>query len=481
MNNTPYFPAFRPKLAALGRRAASVRNRSTQEIEAEFGRYLPPSLLEPTAKGPGSRRRLFPMARTFWCFLWQTLQPHTSCRAVVRKVQAQLEHQRLQVDENTSAYCQARSRLPAHLLTGAFHQSARAAEQRSALIRLFGNRPVKVVDACTFQLPDTPANRKAYPYPAGQKRGCGFPVLKTLAIFSLASGAFLHFATGTWRTSEGSLLWRLMTTVQPGDIWLGDRVFGAFVFLASLPARQADALFRLHHARKLDLRNATKLGRNDWLVTFHKFPYLRAPYLSARDWMALPDSIQVRVIHAHIPIKGFRTRDLWLVSTLLDPLAYPAEELIALYFRRWEIELSFRDIKTTMGMEALSCRSPAMILKELIVFLIAHNCIRAVMAEAAHTHDVPRQRISFKGTVDTLRSFLPELLNAHSLRGFQRLHRRLLQILAFDLLPLRPNRSEPRAVKHRPKPYPLLTKPRRQFKAPVHKGARRGRQRVLLS
>jgi len=479
MNNTPYFPAFRPKLAALGRRAASTRNRSAQEIEAEFGRYLPKTLLEPTAHGAGSRQRVFTVARTFWCFLWQVLQPRTPCRAVVRKVQAEVESQRFQVDENTSAYCQARKRLPLNVLRTALHQSAGAAQERSKHGPRFHDRPVKIVDASSCQLPDTPPNRKDWPYPAGQKRGCGFPVLKALVLFCLASGAFLQFATGTWCTSDASLLWQLMPTMLPGDILLGDRAFGAFVFLASLLQRHADGLFRLHQARKLDLRNAIKLGKNDWLISLHKPMNQRAPYVSIKEWNGLPDSIQVRVIHAHIPIKGFRTQELWLVTTFLDPVAYPIEDLIALYFRRWDIELSFRHIKTTMGMETLRCHTPPMVLKEFLLFLIAHNCLRALIAEAAQTHDVPRERISFKGTVDALRSFLPELLHARSLRAIHRLRRRLLEILALDLVPLRPDRSEPRAVKRRPKPYPLLTKPRHRFQATIHKGAGRSHQRVL--
>lgn len=478
MNHTPYFPAFRPKLAALGRRAASTRNRSAQELEIELGRYLPPRLFLPSARGAGSRERLYTTSRTFWCFLWQVLRPHTSCRAVVRKVQAEGENQRLQIHENTSAYCQARKRLPRNTLRAAFDQSAHAAQQRSTRGPAFHGRPVKVVDASTCQLPDTRDNRKAYPYPAGQKRGCGFPVLKALVLFSLASGAFLEFATATWRTSDVRLLWALMPTVRFGDILLGDRAFGTFVFLASLLQRQADGLFRLHQARKLDLRNAKKLGKNDWLILLPK-PDQPAPYLSEEEWKALSDRIQVRVIHAHLHIKGWRTRELWLVTTFLDPVAYPAEELLALYFRRWEIELSFRHIKTTMGMETLRCRTPPMVLKEFLLFLIAHNCLRALIAEAAQTHDVPRERISFKGTADALRSFLPELLHARSLRTINRLRRRLLEILAADLVPLRPNRSEPRAVKRRPKPYPLLTKPRHRFQAPVHKGAGRSHQRVL--
>ncbi len=168
-------------------------------------------------------------------------------------------------------------------------------------------------------------------------------------------------------------------------------------------------------------------------------------------------------------VKGFRTKKLWIVTTLLDASLYPADDIINLYFRRWEMELSFRDLKTTMGMEELRCRTPQMIEKELRMFLIAHNFLRALMAEAARTHQIACRIISFKGTVDAVRSFMPVMLRTSSRLSLQRLHKRLLDILAEDFLPDRSGRREPRAVKRRPKPYPLLTKPRRTFKELPHK------------
>lgn len=192
--------------------------------------------------------------------------------------------------------------------------------------------------------------------------------------------------------------------------------------------------------------------------------------MTQEEWKALPASITVRIIRSRLQIKGFRTKTMWIVSTLLDSQLYSATAICDLYLQRWQMELSFRDVKTTMAMESLRCRSPGMTEKELRVFLIAYNCVRALMAEAAITHSLPRQRISFKGTIDSLRSFAPVMLRTTSKRSRAHLHSRLLAILAADALPIRPDRSEPRAVKKRPKPYPLLTKPRHIFKALPHKG-----------
>ena len=477
--NTPYFSAWRSKLAAYGRRAA--RYRCAAEVENAFSRFLPRDLLAQTPRGVGSRKRIYTRTLTFWCFIWQVLQPHTACRAVVRKVQAEHETRRRRIDESSSAYCQARARLPLTLVQNGMEQSAQCAD-RLALHRVPGwNRPVKVIDATSFQTPDTLDNEKRYHYPTGQKKGCGFPVMRALAIFSLASGAISNIGTAACYTGEMVMLKPLWPTLLPGDIALGDRMYGCFVFLAAMPLQGVDVVARLSKSRNLDLRHATKLGPNDWLTSLPK-PDKPPAYLTPAEWKALPASISVRIIRSRIQIKGFRTRTIWIVTTLLDAQIYPASAICDLYLQRWQMELSFRDLKTTMGMESLRCRTPDMIEKELRVFLIAYNCVRALMVEAAITNALPRQRISFKGAVDSLRSFAPVMLRTNSKPSRARLYARLLDILGADALPLRPGRSEPRAVKKRPKPYPLLTQSRHRFKALPHKGkAALKRQQVILT
>jgi len=465
--NTPYFSAWRSKLAAYGRRVA--RYRCAAEIENEFSRFLPRTLLTQTLRGVGSRKRIYTRKLTFWCFVWQVLQPNTACRAVVRKVQAEHETRRRKIDESTSGYCQARARIPLTLVQNGMEQSAQCAD-RMALHRLPGwIRPVKVIDATSFRTPDTQSNQEQYHYPTGQKRGCGFPVMRALAIFSLASGAISQIVTAACYTGEMVMLKSLWRTLLPGDIALGDRMYGCFVFLAAMPLQGVDVVARLTQGRNLDLRHAAKLGPNDWRTFLPKPPKSPA-YMTPDEWKALPAAIPVRIIRSRIQIKGFRTKTLWIVTTLLDAQRYPAPAIGDLYLQRWQMELSFRDLKTTMGMESLRCRTPDMVEKELRVFLIAYNCVRALMAEAAVTHALPRQRISFKGTIDALRSFTPLMLRATSKPSRTRLHSRLLEILAADALPVRPGRCEPRAVKKRPKNYPLLTKHRRIFKELTHKG-----------
>ena len=181
-------------------------------------------------------------------------------------------------------------------------------------------------------------------------------------------------------------------------------------------------------------------------------------------WARTPATLTVRIVRFRVATKGYRTRLILLVTTLLDPKLYPLEELAALYARRWRLELCFRDLKTQMGMEQLRCQTPAMVEKEALAYLVAHNLVRCVIAEAIARYRVELDRVSFKGTVDALRQYSQTMVQARSRQKQQELWDDLLSNLARDLVPLRPRRPEPRAVKHRPKPFPLLTRPRHLFK-----------------
>jgi hypothetical protein len=465
--NTPYFPAWRRKLAAVDRRVARCRQQSAVELESQCRNFLSEHSLQPPKDGKKRRACVFELSRVFWCFLWQAIQPRTSCRAVVRQIQAFCETQRRPIDESTSAYCQARMRLPLRCMRQALRDSAQSADRLSRQGVPDWKRAIKVFDATTARLADTDANRELYPYPSGQRLGCGFPVMKVLGMYSLASGAILQAVLAPWSVHDMRLFQDLWSDLQPGDIAMGDRAFGAYLGMAMLPLRGVDVVTRLHQSRQFNPRKAEKIGPSDWLVTWTRPK--RPDYLSEEQWAAVPEQITVRIIHVRVHIKGFRTKELWLSTTLLDPIAYPAEQIAQLYLRRWDMELCFRDLKTTMGMEELRCQSPAMVEKELLAFLIAHNFIRCLIAQASTTHQIPRTRISFKGAVDAARSFHQAMRLAKSRRHALQLHRRLLEILAADLLPLRPGRSEPRAVKRRPKNYQRLTKPRHCFKEVPHR------------
>ena len=366
------------------------------------------------------------------------------------------------------ADAQSKYRLPQQRLEKVMQATATAADSRAGEGGTLQGRPIKVVDGSTTQLADPAKNQVEYPQPSTQKKGGGFPVMKLAVLFSLASGAILHAITGTLHMHDLRLSRQLWDCLKSGDIFMGDRAYGEYGTVAGLKQRAVDVIARLHQARKVDFRKAKRLGKNDGLFTW-KRGCQRSKIFTKQEWSLLPESIQVRILRFIVDVPGFRSHQITLVTTLLDPKLFPAHELAKAYARRWRLEMCLRDIKTTLGMEALRCQSPAMSRKEMFAFLIAHNLTRCVMAEAASFYDADLERISFKGTLDALRQYSAAISAARNRKVRQELWQDLLLNLVRDHVPLRPNRSEPRARKRRPKPYPLLNKPRRQFKEIPHR------------
>jgi len=424
--------------------------------------------LSQTDEGPNRRERIYNVRRTCFGFLYQVLNPDCPCRQVVRQIQALFALQGGRgVDKGTGGWCQARTRLPWDILPRLRCAAAAHAEKNARLGR--GLR-VKIIDGTSTSLPDTAKNQRAYPPSGAQKPGGGFPFLKRVGVFSLASGALLDYAKGNQHQHELNLLQKLLDHFKAGDLALADRGFNSYTLLALLLGRRAHSLFRLHQRRPADFRKGKRLGKNDRLMLWPK-PWLwqRPRYLSKAVWKCIPQELAVRVVRFTLAVPGFRTQSVTLVTTLLDPQDYPAEELARLYARRWRIERWFRNLKTSMGMELLRGKSPKLAHKELEMFFIAYNLIRALMVAAGTLYDVPLERLSFKGTVDSVRHFSLAIAQARSRKQQKQLMAHLLEIIADDQVPDRPGRREPRAVKRRPKPYQLLNRPRHLMKELPHR------------
>ena len=238
--------------------------------------------------------------------------------------------------------------------------------------------------------------------------------------------------------------------------------------MARLPLQGVDVVSRLSRTRKPDFRRAHKrLGRQDALFVWKK-GCQQSDILSAQEWKDVPETIPVRIIRFYAMIRGRKQR-VTLATTLLDPVVYPAQQLIAVYARRWNLELALRHLKTTMGMEELRCLSPDMAEKELLAYLVAYNLVRCLMGEAVALAGVEMERVSFKGTVDAVRQYTAAIAAARNKKKRQQLWDDLVATIVRDLVPLRPGRKEPRATKRRPKPYPLLNKPRHLYKETPHR------------
>lgn len=451
----------------MGQRVRQLRQQSLMHLDLLFGSFLPAGLLSQSDEGPNSREQIYSVRRTFFGFLYQVLNPDCPCREVVRQVQSLFALlSRRQVSEDTGAYCQARARFPLEIL-----QRLRCAVAAYAgkMEELWHGFRVKVIDGTGVSMPDTAKNQRAYPQSREQKPGCGFPFMKLVGVFSLATGAVLDYARGNKHQHELNLLHRLLDTFTKGDLVLADRGFSCYTLLALLLVKEVPALFRLHHARAGDLRRGKRLGKNDRLVVWKKPKNWERRYLPLALWKRIAPELSVRILRYSLRRRGYRTRSLTLVTTLVDAQRYPAEELALLYAKRWQIELWFRDIKTSMGMEVLRCQSPKMIHKELEMFFIAYNLIRCLMIHASRNYEVDAQRLSFKGTVDGVRQFSMAITQARSRKKQKELINQLLETVASDLVPERQGRREPRAVKRRPKPCAWLTKPRHKFKDAQHR------------
>jgi hypothetical protein len=252
--------------------------------------------------------------------------------------------------------------------------------------------------------------------------------------------------------------------VEKGDLLVTDRGFCSFGAAANLYARGADVLMRLteRRCRQAIGSQLPKSGDCDLLITW-KRPSQPPPAMSQQEFESLPENLTVRVVRMDVSRRGFRTQSITLITTLTDP-SITAQELAALYLRRWEIELHFREIKILLNMDILRCKTPEMIERELLMHLVAYNLVRTLMQASAASHGADLGRLSFKGTLDTVRHFANA---AHAAKGKPRtieaLIQEMLTAVAKDPNPHRPGRSEPRVIKRRRKNYRLLTKPRREM------------------
>lgn len=479
------FPAFRATLAPMGRRSAKVirsvvRQSTLAQIEQRFANAINPALLKPNPSRHHSRERIYSLPRTFWCWIWQVLQANTSCREVVRQVQALFAIHGRTVDEGSAAYCQARSKLGIGLLQKIFRSAAERLEQRAPASTLLQGKTLRLIDASGMRLPDTPTNRAAFPPPKNQPPGTGFPYLKVITLFSLQSGAVLAHSIGSLLHHELRLFLGLRQWLKPGQIVVLDRAFGVYIVPALLSLLQVDVVARLSNYRKIDFGKADKkLGSSDALFTWNK-PAKSSALIPRSEWLRLPAQLTVRLLRTRIKRHGFRIRQLTVVTTLLDPKLYPAEEILQAYLKRWRIEMCFDDLKTTLEMEYLSCQTPKMVRKELLIFLTAHNLLRWIIVEVAQQREAQLERISFKGCLDGFRQYTQAFTQIgkgrHSRTKQRNLWNSFLETLARDLVPERPGRREPRAVKRKLK-YPNLNMPRKLWRDPPGRRERAVRAR----
>lgn len=422
-------------------------------------------------EGVQGRNRLFPPQLTLWTFLLQVLSPDGSCREALSRLRPWMIAQgQTPCSPNTGSYCKARKRLPAGVVsTLARHSGQRLCEQ-TPKAWLWKGRRVKIVDGSTVSMPDTEANQAAYPQPRSQQPGVGFPLARLVAVFDLGSGALTTLGVGRYQgkaTGEMALFRQQQHHLQRGDVVLADCYYSSYWTLAGLCGQGFDYVGRQHHRRTTDFRCGQRLGREDHRVEWCK--PVKPAWMDQPTYAGLPEQLTVRELRVRVGRRGFRTQVFVVVTTLLDARLYSAHDIADLYGQRWHCELDLRSIKVALGMDVLRCRTPEMVRKELWMYVLAYNLIRAVMVRAALSQGLYPRQLSFTGALQAVNGFTPALVFAEGAVVVALLDA-LLGSVAAHRVGQRPNRVEPRAVKRRPKAHKLLSVPRLKARKRLESG-----------
>jgi hypothetical protein len=439
-----------------------TQNRLKETKCLAFKELLPREEIVPLMKGENHRDRVFTPEVTLWAFLSQAIEEDkTQQAAVSRVVAAAIINGEPPPSVNTSAFSQARSNLQEESISLLARNTAQQVVEHLPKEWLWKQKQIKLVDGSTVSMPDTTSNQEVYPQSRSQKAGVGFPMARLVAIIDYATGVLLDLALGPCRgkeTGEHALLRQLLPTLASNDLLIGDRYYSSFFLMAALIKQGVSGVFPLHHTRQSDFKTGTVLGKKDHIVSWKK-PAKIPNWMTREEYDAFPDEISVREVAIEIKQPGVRAKTLILVSTLLDSLDVSKTALASLYSCRWFIEISLRAIKETMNMDILRGKTPSMIRKELWVHLLAYNLIRRWMAQAAWCTGKAVSTLSFKLTLQLLRPFESFALLVNPEQRNQLTH-----AIASKKVANRPGRNEPRRIKRRPKPFPLLQMARGLYK-----------------
>ena len=435
-------------------------SRRVREIEAVdfFNVLTGPELLDKTeAYLPEHRERLYPPTVTLSMFMMQALNEDGSCQKAVNGWAARRVAEGLSANSvRTGAYCKARQRLPVEMAMALTRETGQLLCARAQAGWRWRGRTVKLVDGSGISMPDTPENQARYPQPESQAEGVGFPLARIVAVICLSTGAVMDAAMGPYSgkgTGELGLLRSIVAAFSAGDVMLGDALYCNYFLIATLQAAGVDVLFEQNGARITDFRRGRRLCTRDHLVHWPK-PKSRPQWMTQEHYESFPDEITVREVKVDGQI---------LVTTMLDHRRVRKAELSRLYGLRWNVELDLRNIKTTLGMDVLSCQTPQMNEKEMCVHLLAYNLIRLLMTQAALDAGVHPRELSFKHTVQIWMEWTSQRLQNHPALHNPTLFRLIAQLKVGN----RPGRIEPRARKRRPKPYPWLKVPRAEARRQI--------------
>ena len=437
----------------------AVREKFANDDGLPFGRLLTREhvLGVLAAEGHQYRSRVFCPLVTLWGWLSQSLSQDKSLNETVSRVLAHRVATGLpSCSASSASYAEARSRFPEAVMARLAREIGQKVHQSALDSWCWRGRPVLMVDGTGLSMPDTPELQAMYPQARNVKPGVGFPIMRAVAIISMATGAVVDFAFAAHEgkgTGESSLLRRMLDSLTPGDVLVGDRFYPSFFTVAMLQQRGVDIVSMAHASRESDFSAGEILGPHDHISSWDK--PLRPKWMDEETYNALPDSILVREFLLDKYMDDGNTKPAAVISTLTDP-RIPQDELAALYWQRWNCELDLRSIKVSMQMDVLRAKTPTMVHKEIWCHLLAYNLLRGTIAESAKQHNALPRQLSVKGAMQAVESFTPAMMATKN----GDLYHAFLLTVAAHRVGNRPGRKEPRMKKRRPRWRTVLTKPR---------------------
>lgn len=458
-------------IVPLGSRFEEARNSMASDNDT-FLQALPESLIKEAAAQENidldeSDATIYTPARTLWTYISQVLSSAGTCVAGVSRLIVLMVTMGLTpCSSNTGAYCKARVKLSLGLLRRLTYQIGEETEDAAPEHwRCLGRRAI-LLDGFVTTADDTPANQKTYPQPRSQKPGLGFPMIRVVVLLTFATACLIGAAWGKHKgkgSGEPALFRSLMDQLRVGDLVVADRYYCSYWIIAMLQAKRIDVVFRLHQKRDYDFRRGQRLGERDHVVTWYR--PARPDWMTEEQYTEMPETLTIRELQFRIDEPGSRSEKIVVATTILDEKFCSKEEIAEIYHKRWHVELDIRSIKQTMKLNHISCKSPEMIDKHIMVTLLSYNLIRKVMALAAIERGLSPRQLSFASARQIIEAFGSSVASMGSVPSDVYV-RAMLRAIATHKVGNRPGRVEPRCFKRRrDNKYKPLRKPRAEARA----------------
>jgi hypothetical protein len=412
---------------------------------AGLSKVISPEIMEQALleTGRGTQRACVLSHRVMlWVVLAMGLLTHLPIRQVYKHAR------RMRPGERTpkrNSLCDARQRLGVEPVRRVFEQVVRPLATPSTPGAFYKGLRLMAIDGTVLDAPDSPANAKRFGRSSGGRGDGAFPQVRKVSLVEVGTHVEVALAVGGWQDAEQTLVKELWSHIPDGTLLLEDRGFFSYEHWKTLDERGVKLLVRVKST--LILRPLRRLPDGSYLAKI---------YPSSYDRHKDRHGILVRVIEYTLddPERTGHGETHRLMTNLLDPVEYPAKELVCLYHERWENELVFDEQKTHLDPRRASkaahfrSQTPEGVEQELYAVSLGHFVVRALMLEAARTEDLDVDRLSFTGCLHILQARLPEC-DTTTPANLSQWYRLLLQEMADEKIEPRRNRVNPRVVKRK--------------------------------